>query len=121
VNTGQRLVLGAWIAFVGLVTIRRLASPGAKGFPEPSLYLGSGILFTLFYVLGAAAPPLAGALAIGVDVSMLLRPYLPGQDASGSPATLLARWLDNLTPPAAQPSAPPSGTANPADRRSDVA
>jgi hypothetical protein len=90
--TPQRIVLGAWIAMIGLATVRYAAGAN-KGFPPPSVYLASGILFTLLYGASSFLGPLAATLAVGVDVGALLTPYLKGQP--GLPETV-ASWLDGI-------------------------
>lgn len=91
--TPQRVVLGAWLAMVGLTTARAVIGP-SKGLPAPSLYLASGILFTLLYGASSFVGPLAAALAVSVDVGALLAPYLRGQPGLLDQA---ATWLDGIS------------------------
>lgn len=107
--TPQRIVLGAWLAMIGLATVRAVAGP-QKGLPAPSVYLGSAVLFTLLYGASSFVGPLAAVTAVGVDVGALLAPYLKG--STTGPVNTLASFLDGLAgAPAKGPEAPsPSGT-----------
>jgi hypothetical protein len=91
--TPQRIVLGAWLAMIGLATVKAVAGP-QKGLPAPSVYLGSGVLFTALYGAAAFLGPLAAVTAVAVDVGALLAPYL-GQQTG--PLNQLAGFLDGLS------------------------
>jgi hypothetical protein len=95
-GTAQRIVLGAWIGMIGLATVRQLTDPNHKGLPAPSIYLASGVLFTMLFGVAGFLPPLAAALAVGIDVGALLRPFLPG-GSGNSPLAQLAGFLDGLS------------------------
>jgi len=90
--TPQRVVLGAWLAMIGLATVRAVAGPN-RGLPAPSVYLGSGVLFTMLYGASSFLGPLAAALAVGVDVGAVVAPYLKGQSGILDTA---ASWLDGI-------------------------
>jgi hypothetical protein len=102
-GAAQRIVLGAWVAMIGLATVRAVTDPLHKGLPLPSVFLGSAVLFTLFYGAAAFLPPLAATLAVGVDVGALVRPYISGGPA---PLDTLATWLDKLNGAPASAAAP---------------
>jgi hypothetical protein len=107
-STPQRVVLGAWLAMIGLATVRALGS--SKQLPQPSVYLGSGVLFTLLYGAAGVLGPLAATVAVGVDVAALVAPYLRGQ--TSGPLDTLAGFLDRLAP-SGQPAQPAPGAAKP--------
>lgn len=99
----QRIVLAAWLAIIGLATVRSLGQ--GKGLPQPSVYLGSGVFFTL--LLGAAATPVGGLAAItavGTDIAALVLPYVRGS-ATG-PLDQLATQLDKIAGGSATAPAP---------------
>ena len=100
----QRVVLGAWLAMIGLATVRAIAGP-SKGLPAPSVYLGSGVLFTMLYGAAGFLGPLAAAIAVGVDVGAVAAPYLKGQTGILDTA---AGWLDGLAGAAAPTSSGPA-------------
>lgn len=91
--TPQRVVLGAWLAMIGLATVRAVAGP-QKGLPSPSVYLGSGVLFTGLYGAAGVLGMLPAVIAVGVDVGALLAPYLKG--STTGPLNQLAGLLDGL-------------------------
>lgn len=99
--TAQRVVLGAWLAMVGLTTARAVIGP-SKGLPAPSLYLGAGVLFTLLYGASSFVGPLAAVLAVSADVFAVAAPALR-KDAAGNPRPLptiidqVAAWLDGIS------------------------
>ena len=92
-NAG-RVVLGAWVAAMGLTMVRSLTDPTAPALPKPSAFLGTGVLFTMLYGASSFVGPLAATLAVGVDVGMVARPYLAG--SSSPPLTNLAAFLGHL-------------------------
>jgi hypothetical protein len=93
VNGSQRVVLWAWLAMIGLATARSVG--GGRGLPQPSVYLGSGVLFTLY--LGAAGflGALPAVLAVGTDLTAVALPYLRGQ-ATG-PLDTIAAALERVS------------------------
>lgn len=107
--TPQRIVLGAWLAMIGLATVRAVAGP-QKGLPAPSVYLGSGILFTALYGASSFLGPLAAAIAVGVDVGALLAPYLKGSQVG--PLNQLASFLDGIAGAPQQPAGAAPGGAS---------
>jgi hypothetical protein len=105
--TPQRVVLGAWLTMIGLATVRSIAG-GSKGLPSPSLYLGSGVLFTALYGAAGLVGPLAAVLAVGIDVAALATPYMHGKPGLFETA---ATWLDGISGgPSAQPAKPAGAT-----------
>lgn len=110
--TPQRVVLGAWVALVGLATVRSISQ--TKGLPQPSVYLGSGVLFTALYGASSFLGPLAAVTAVAVDIGAVMAPYLAG--SGSSPLTTLGGWLNGLAGGAGggggvpASSAPPGGT-----------
>ena len=89
---GRGWVLGGWVAMIGLVTLRQVST--APGLPQPGAYLGSGIVYTMLYVLAFAAPQLAGTLAIATVLGGLAAPYLKGQPGLLDQAST---WLSNIS------------------------
>jgi hypothetical protein len=88
-GSSEGLVLGSWLAMIVLATVRQVAS-STPGLPSPAVYVGSGVLFSLFY-LGAKVTPqsrLFGVLAVGAVVTALVKPYLH-RDASGQSVPIL--------------------------------
>lgn len=107
----QRVVFGAWLAMIGLSIARSLGR--GSGLPQPSVFLGSGVLFTLYFGAAAFLGPLPAALAVGTDVATLMLPYIQGKTTG--PLDSIAAGLDRIsggsgTHPAA-PSAPSSKVA----------
>jgi hypothetical protein len=92
----RKVVLGAWLAMIGLATIRRVTNPNTPGLPSPSVYLASGVVFSMLYGLSAVVPGLAAALAVGTDVGALMAPYLTGK-IQAAPITTLNAWLSQLS------------------------
>lgn len=81
-NRGQRVVLGSWLALIVLATVRHVSDPATTNtLPPPNAYIGSGVLFTMFYGGSSFAPGLFGTLAVGVIVAGILKPYV---DAKGA-------------------------------------
>lgn len=104
-NGAQRVILGAWLAMVGLATVRALGQ--GKGLPQPSVFLASGVLFTLYF--GAASIPQLGNLvavfAVGTDVAAVALPYFKG--GKSGPLDSLAGGLQKIsggTPASAAPA-----------------
>lgn len=91
--TPQRVVLGAWIAMIGLATVRYVNK--SKGLPPPSIYLGSAVLFTLLFGAASVLGPLPAVIAVSADVGALLTPYLRGSDVG--PLNQLASLLDSIS------------------------
>jgi hypothetical protein len=86
-------VFGAWVAMVAIISIRHITG-SRQGMPPPGQYLGSGIAFTMLWLLSMPAPSLAVALAVGLDVGALIAPYIKGQ-----PGVLdtTAAWLAGIS------------------------
>jgi hypothetical protein len=103
----QRVVLGAWLAFIGLTVAKSLS--GGRGLPQPGVFLGSAALFTGYYVLSGIGPlgTLAATFAVGTDVAAVFLPYLPEsyRTAIGLPAKSGAGVIETLTGNLAQISA----------------
>lgn len=96
---GQPLVLGAWLSLIVLATIRQVLSQ-TPGLPSPSVYLGSSVLFTFFFVGAAFAPDLFGVLAVGVVVAALLKPYVNASGATipdSGPIFQLSQFVDSIS------------------------
>lgn len=109
-STPQRVVLGAWLAMIGLATVRSFSQ--GRGMPQPSVYLGSGVLFTLFFGAAAFLGPLPAALAVGVDVAAVASPYLLGRVTSNGPLDQAARQLDRISGGSGtQPASGPGGSS----------
>jgi hypothetical protein len=96
---GQNLIIGAWLVAVGLVTIREIQGlektepdPAAR-LPRPFVYLGSAVAFTILYALASPAPQLAATMAIGLDLGLLLNPYLKG---TGAPLDAISNTLARI-------------------------
>ena len=93
----RNLILGSWLGVIALASIRQVTS-GTPGLPSPAAYLGSGVLFTTFYVGGALTPSsnLFGILAVGVVISTLLKPYINSQGAipASGPIFQVSQLLD---------------------------
>lgn len=105
-QSAQMWILGAWLGAVGLTTFRQIAGKSSTNLagwmPEPNVYLGSAVLFTMLWAGSWVAPTLAVALAVGTDVGLIVSPYL-----SGSKVGILdtaATWLQKVSPPATQGS-----------------
>jgi hypothetical protein len=106
VNPNQRIVFGAWLAMIGLATVRSLG--GGKGLPQPSVYLGSGVLFTMLMGAASFVGPLAATIAVGVDIAALVTPYIRGKTTG--PLDQAAQALDKVAGgwnPAPAPGAAP--------------
>ena len=108
-NGPQRVVFGAWLAMIGLSVARSLGRSG--GLPQPGVFLGSAVLFTVY--LGAAGflGPLPAVLAVGTDVAALMLPYLQGKTTG--PLDSIASGLDKIsggTGSAPAPGGAPGGT-----------
>lgn len=92
----QRVVLGAWLAMIGLATARSLTSK--QGLPQPGVFLFSALLFSGYYVLAGIGPlgTLVAVFAIGTDFAVVAAPYI--KDRVPPPgSTLLDRLNGNLT------------------------
>lgn len=109
-NGSQRIILGAWIAMIGLATARSLG--GQRGLPQPGTYLSSAVLFTLLFGAGAFVGPLAAVFAVGVDVAALFLPYVRGS-ATG-PLDSIAAGLASISGSTSSAGAAPvAGAAGP--------
>jgi hypothetical protein len=99
VKGGQRVVLGAWLAMIVLATVRHVSDPNVKGLPPPSFFLGSGVLYTMFYGGAAFAPSLFGTLAVGTIVAAVAKPYIDARGAipKSGPIFQLATLLDGIS------------------------
>lgn len=104
-NRPQQWVLGAWLTMIALTTVRSLNQ--TKGLPQPSQFLGSGVLFTIYFGAAAFLGPLAAVLAVGTDVAALMLPYVKG--GGTGPLDQLAAALDKISggQPASSAPAPP--------------
>jgi len=112
-NTSQRVVLGAWLALIGLQIVRRLTS-NTPGLPPPSTFLGGGVYMTAMYTAAGFLDGLPAAFAVGLPIAIVARPYL-GLEQGPSVLQTLGTWLDQLSgQPAStisQPGGPASGAA----------
>lgn len=77
----QRVVLGAWIAMIGLATARSLTSK--QGLPQPGVFLFSAVLFSGYYVLASISviSTLIAVFAVGTDLAVVAGPYLQGRSS----------------------------------------
>ena len=75
-NGPQRVVLGAWLAMIGLATARSLGA--GKGLPSPGTFLASGILFTGYFAAAGILGPLPAVFAVGTDIAAVALPYFRG-------------------------------------------
>lgn len=99
----QRVVLGAWLAMIGLTAARSFGA--GKGWPAPSAFLASGVLFTMLYGAAGFLGPLPAVFAVGVDVAAVALPYLRG--GTSGPLDTIAASLAKLT--GSEPAAAPGG------------
>lgn len=101
----QRVVIGAWLAMIGLAAARSFGA--GKGFPQPGTFLGSAVLFSMLYGAAAVAPiaPLAAVIAVGTDLAAVALPYFKGQRTG--PLDQIASALNAM-------SGGTTGTAQPA-------
>jgi hypothetical protein len=99
VNRGQRVVLGAWLAMVVLATVRHVSDPSQGGLPPPSAYVGSGVLYTMFFGAAGFAPSLFGTLAVGTIVAAVLKPYADSRGIipNSGPIFQVASLLDQAS------------------------
>lgn len=88
----QRVVLGAWLAMIGLATARSLGA--GRGLPSPGTFLASGILFTGYFAAAGFLGPLPAVLAVGTDVAAVALPYFRG--GTTGPLDQLATALGKL-------------------------
>jgi hypothetical protein len=108
-GTGQRVVLGSWLAMIVLATVRHISDPSkGGGLPAPPAYVSSGILFTMFYGGSSFAPGLFGALSVGVVLAAIVKPYADAKGAvpNSGPIFQLAKLVDSIS---GQPVAAPGG------------
>lgn len=80
---GQRAIILAWLAGLGLLTVRELQH--VRRPPAPGRYLAASGLYAALAVLADAAPgtaPAAAAIAWGFDLSLLLA-VAPGLTGAG--------------------------------------
>lgn len=113
-NQGQRVVLGAWLAMIVLATVRHVSNPSQGGLPPPSSYLGSGILYSMFFGAAGFAPGLFGTLAVGTIVAAVLKPYVDAKGAipSSGPIFQLSSLLDQVSGAVAPaPTTPTKGAS----------
>lgn len=100
-KTGQRVVLGAWLAMIVLATVRHVSTPATSGtLPPPVGYLSSGVLFSMFYGGSSFAPGLFGTLAVGAVVAAIVKPYLDAKGTavpSSGPIFQLAKLIDSIS------------------------
>lgn len=94
---GQRAIILAWLAGLGLLTVRELQH--VRRPPAPGRYLAASGLYAALAVLGDAAPgaaPAAAAIAWGFDLALLLNvaPGLTGQGKGKTQTT-----ADGKAPP----------------------
>lgn len=105
----QRVVFGAWLAMIGLSIARSLGRGG--GLPQPSVFLGSAVLFTVYYGAAGFLGPLPAALAVGTDVAAVMLPYIRG--GTMGPLDSLAAQLDKISGgPGTAPAAPGGSSGN---------
>lgn len=104
----QRTVLGLTLVLVALGTVRWVTDPAQKGWPSPKIYLSGAIVGTLMYGLADVAPSLAVAALGGLDIGILMQPFVAGHPAA-SPLNTLTSWLGAAPSSASsQTSSPPS-------------
>lgn len=108
-STPQRVVVGAWLAMIGLAAARSLGQ--SKQLPQPSTFLASAVLFTLLYGAAGIVGPVAAVFAVGTDVAALTLPYFRGQTTG--PLDSIAAGLEKLTGAPASSSAAPGGAPAP--------
>lgn len=100
-DRARRVVLLAWLGYAGLVTVRHVlnVSQGkTKGLPPPRIYIGPGVLFSMFYLAAGPLKMLPAVLAVGVDVAVLLNPYIQAAGSGAQPNSLieqLTSFIDN--------------------------
>jgi len=90
---GQRAIILAWLAGLGLLTTRELQH--VRRPPAPGRYLAASGLYAALAVLADAAPgaaPAAAAIAWGFDLALLLNvaPGLTGQGKGKTQTTAAA-------------------------------
>ena len=87
----QRVVLGAWLAMIGLATARSLTQK--EGLPQPGVFLFSAVLFSGYYVLASISviSTLVAVFAVGTDLAVVATPYI--KDRVPAPGST---WLDKL-------------------------
>lgn len=103
---GQAVVLGAWLAMIALATLRQATDPSKGGLPPPSTFLGSGVLFTMFYGGASFAPSLFGVLSVGVVVAAVFKPYANAAAGAAIPQSGPIYQLSNLLDGLANTTAP---------------
>lgn len=99
-NTGQRVVLGAWLSMIVLATVRHVSDPkSGGGLPPPPAYVSSGILFTMFYGGSSFASGLFGTLAVGVVLAAIVKPYADAKGAipNSGPIFQLSKLVDSIS------------------------
>lgn len=110
----QRIVLGAWLAMIGLSVVRSVGQK--RGLPQPNIFLASGVLFTGYLAAAGIGPlaPLMAVFAVGTDIAAVALPYFKGQTTG--PLDTLATQLDKISggpsvsAPGSSPGGAPSGT-----------
>ena len=115
-NGPQRIVFGSWMAMVGLAVARSLGAN--RGLPQPSVFLGGGVLFTLYFGAAGFLGPLPAVFAVGTTVAALMLPYIRGS-TGGGPLDTIAAGLDKIAggtgthPAASGAAASPAGASAP--------
>lgn len=95
------LILLMWLGMVGIITTKQVigdtstSSSLATKMPEPSVFLGSAVLFTMLWGASLITPGLAVAVAAGIDISAIIVPYIKGNQTGLLQQA--ATWLDNAT------------------------
>lgn len=90
----KTVILGSWAAAASIITVQWVVG-SQPGFPPPGRYLASGVVFSMLFVAGTAAPELAAVFAAGTVFAMLMRPYLKKSNAGVLQQT--ASWLGTLS------------------------
>lgn len=148
-ESARKWILGAWLAIAAMATIRWVqpqatpapgvpgiqsstaqqeAATGAvkSGWPPPSLYFASGVLFSLYWLAAGweRTAKFFVVLAVGTDIAAILLPYINNQGSFGpgdTPIDRLTQLLAGIagsgaqplpnTPPGVQPGQGPSSFA----------
>lgn len=99
----QRVVLGAWLAMIGLAAARSLGA--GKGLPSPGTFLASGVLFTGYFAAAGFLGGLPAVFAVSTVLAAVAAPYFAG--GNSGPLDSIAAALGKLdgTTPATTPAA----------------